>query len=261
MKRLLILTLAVMLSALLFALPVGAESPTTNEDATNGETAGEILPPTTEAEKAPSALDWLKELYEAIPEADRDKYTEAVLGAAEMFKDAAPETPAAFVYKFLTEQTWAAVVIVALVALAIGSLGYALKCKGTGMGALKDSNKLKTDTINAFANAYNEVNAAMGSLADQAKTLGDCAASFSAVADKMEVKDEQISALVETAKAEAEKSAKITKAAGEVFAAQERAYLTIIERSALSASIKEELAEQSRKARATWEEVTSREVV
>lgn len=261
MKRLLILTLAVMLSALLFALPVGAESPTTPEDATNGETAGEILPPTTEAEKAPSALDWLKELYEAIPEGERDKYTEAVLGAAEIFKDAAPETPAAFVYKFLTEHTWAAVTIIALVALAIGSLGYALKCKGTGMGALKDANKLKTDTITAFANAYNEVNAAMGSLADQAKTLGDCAASFSAVADKMEVKDEQIAALVETAKEEAEKSARITKAAGEVFAAQERAYLTIIERSALSASIKEELAEQSRKARATWEEVTSREVV
>lgn len=261
MKRLLILTLAVMLSALLFALSVGAESPTMNGDSTNWEKAGEILPPNTEAEKAPSALDWLMSLYEAIPEAERDKYTEAVLGAAEIFKDAAPETPAAFVYKFLTEQTWAAVVIVALVALAIGSLGYAIRCKGTGLGALKDANKLKTDTINAFATAYNEVNAAMGSLADQAKTLGGCAASFAAVADKMEVKDEQIAALVETSKAEAEKSAKITKAAGEVFAAQERAYLTIIERSALSASIKEELAEQSRKARATWEEVTSRETV
>ena len=261
MKRLLILTLAVMLSALLFALPVGAESPTTGEDASAVETGGANTTTPTEAEKSPSALDWLKELYEAIPEAERDKYTEAVLGAAEMFKDSAPNTPAEFIYRFCTEHTWAAVLIVSLVALAIGSLGFALKCKGNGVGALKDSNKLKTDTITAFANAYNEVHAAMGSLADQAKTLGDCAASFAAVADKMEVKDEQIAALVETAKAEAEKSAKITKAAGEVFAAQERAYLTIIERSALSASIKEELAEQSRKARATWEEVTSRETV
>ena len=261
MKRILILTLAVMLSALLFALPVGAESPTANEDATNGETAGEILPPTTEAEKAPSALDWLKELYEAIPDGERDKYTEAVLGAAEIFKDAAPETPAAFVYKFLTEHTWAAVVIVSLVALAIGSLGYAIRCKGTGMGALKDANKLKTDTINAFANAYNEVNAAMGALTEQALTLGACAASFAKVAEKMDEKDAQIAELAKSAAEEAQRSAQIAKAAGEVFAAQERAYLTIIERSALSATIKEDLAEQSRKARKEWEGVTSLETV
>ena len=182
MKRILILTLAVVLAALCFALPVGAESPTTNEDASAVETGVATTTTPTEAEKAPSALDWLKELYEAIPEGERDKYTEAVLGAAEIFKDSAPETPAAFVYKFMTEQTWAAVTIIALVALAIGSLGYALRCKGTGLGALKDANKLKGDTINAFANAYNEVNNAMESLAEQALSLGACAASFAKVA-------------------------------------------------------------------------------
>lgn len=261
MKRILILTLAVVLAALCFALPVGAESPTTNEDASAVETGGATTTTPTEAEKAPSALDWLKELYEAIPEGERDKYTEAVLGAAEIFKDSAPETPAAFVYKFMTEQTWAAVTIIALVALAIGSLGYALRCKGTGLGALKDANKLKGDTINAFANAYNEVNNAMGSLAEQALSLGACAASFAKVAEKMDEKDAQIAELANSAAVEAQRSAQIALAAGEVFAAQERAYMTIIERSALSATIKEDLAEQSRKARKEWEGVTSHETV
>jgi hypothetical protein len=261
MKRILILTIAVVLAALCFALPVGAESPTTGEDASAVETGGETTITPTESEKAPSALDWLKELYEAIPEEERDKYTEAVLGAAEIFKDAAPNTPAEFIHRFCTEHTWAAVLIVALVALAIGALGFALKCKGTGMGALKDSNKLKTDTINAFANAYNEVNAAMGALAEQALTLGACAASFAKVAEKMDEKDAQIAELAKSASEEAQRSAQIAKAAGEVFAAQERAYLTIIERSALSATIKEDLAEQSRKARKEWEGVTSHETV
>lgn len=261
MKRLLILTLAVVLTALCFALPVGAESPTTDEDASIVETEGATTTTPTEAEKAPSALDWLKELYEAIPEGERDKYTEAVLGAAEMFKDSAPETPAAFIYKFLTEETWAAVTIIALVALAIGSLGYALRCKGTGLGALKEANKLKGDTINAFANAYNEVNNAMGSLAEQALSLGACAASFAKVAEKMDEKDAQIAELANSAAVEAQRSAQIALAAGEVFAAQERAYMTIIERSALSATIKEDLAEQSRKARKEWEGVTSHETV
>ena len=261
MKKILILTLAVVLAALCFALPVGAESPTTGEDASAVETGGATTTTPTEAEKAPSALDWLKELYEAIPEEERDKYTEAVLGAAEIFKDSAPETPAAFIHKFLTEQTWAAVTIIALVALAIGLLGYALRCKGTGIGALKEANKLKGDTINAFANAYNEVNNAMGSLAEQALSLGACATLFAEVAQKMNEKDAQIAELAKSAAEEAQRSAQIALAAGEVFAAQERAYLTIIERSALSATIKEDLAEQSRKARKEWEGVTSHETV